>query len=67
MEEVSQRQIGGECEVGGGDRKGVGLIDCGIQRELDALDEVEGYGVFESAVMSVSGRSQIWVLGTGLT
>lgn len=41
-----------------GDLDLAGLVDCGVERELDALDEVEDYGVFETAV-ALGGRGSV--------
>jgi hypothetical protein len=38
-----------ETEVAVGDGEGGGDVNGGIERELNTLDQVEGYGVFETA------------------
>ena len=46
-----------ETKVAAGDLNGAGLVDGGVEGELNAFDEVEGYGVFESSEgRSLEGR-----------
>ena len=45
-----------------GDLDGAGLVDGGVARELDALDQGESDGVFEAADAIVS-ESVIWISG----
>lgn len=51
-----------QAVVAAGDLDGAGLVDGGVAGELNALDEVEGDGVFEAADAIVS-ESVIWVSG----
>jgi hypothetical protein len=39
-----------EAQVAAGDVNAAGNVDSVVERELDSLDQVEGYGVFETAV-----------------
>lgn len=40
------------------------LVDCGIEGKLDALDQVEDYGIFETARAYVS--ASLYALGQGI-
>ena len=51
-----------QAVVAVGDLDGARLVDGGVAGELDALDQVEGDGVFEAADAIVS-ESVIWISG----
>lgn len=48
-----------------GDMDGVGGVDGGVERELHALDQVEDYCIFETAVVLADGKLVLYCGGGG--